>query len=160
MVGTAFSMKENACFVTCKCLKFEVTKVKRKAIIIDDEPFIRDDLREMLAAHRDIEVVGEAGTIAEAKKLLASRRFDVVFLDIQLRGGTGFDLLPFIDPSTQIVFITAHDEYAVRAFEINALDPTSDEIGLTMAYSEGELDFRADRMMLAEGAAARLTLKF
>ena len=96
--------------------------MKRKAIIIDDEPFIRDDLREMLADHRDIEVVGEAGTIADAKKLMASRRFDVVFLDIQLRGGSGFDLVPLIDISADIIFITAHDEFAVRAFEINALD--------------------------------------
>jgi len=96
--------------------------MKLKAIIIDDEPFVRDDLRAMLAAHKEIEIVGEAGTISDAKEQLAANSFDVVFLDIQLRGGTGFDLLPFIDPSTQIVFITAHDEYAVRAFEINALD--------------------------------------
>jgi two-component system LytT family response regulator len=96
--------------------------MKLKAIIIDDEPYVRDDLRAMLAAHKDIEVSCEAGTIAEAKTQLAATSFDVVFLDIQLRGGTGFDLLPFIDPSAQIVFITAHDEYAVRAFEINALD--------------------------------------
>jgi two-component system LytT family response regulator len=96
--------------------------MKLKAIIIDDEPFVRDDLRDMLAAHGDIEVAGEAGTIAEAKKQLAANRFDVVFLDIQLRGGSGFELVPFIDPSADIIFITAHDEFAVRAFEINALD--------------------------------------
>jgi len=96
--------------------------LKLKAIIIDDEPFVRDDLRQMLAVHEDLEVSCEAGTIADAKEQLAANSFDVAFLDIQLRGGTGFDLLPFIDPSTQIVFITAHDEYAVRAFEINALD--------------------------------------
>ena len=96
--------------------------MKRKAIIIDDEPFIRHDLREMLSAHKDIEVAGEAGTIAAAKNLLQSSRFDVVFLDIQLRGGSGFDLVPFVHPSAAIIFITAHDEFAVRAFEINALD--------------------------------------
>lgn len=96
--------------------------MKLKAIIIDDEPFVRDDLREMLADHKDIEVAGEAGTIAGAKKLLAASSFDAVFLDIQLRGGSGFDLVPFIDISADIIFITAHDEFAVRAFEINALD--------------------------------------
>jgi len=96
--------------------------MKLKAIIVDDEPYVRDDLRHMLAAHKDIDVAGEAGTIAGAKKQLEAKRFDVAFLDIQLRGGSGFDLLPFIDPATQIVFITAHDEYAVRAFEVNALD--------------------------------------
>jgi two-component system LytT family response regulator len=96
--------------------------MKRKAIIIDDEPLVRDDLRDMLAAHKDIEVACEVGTVAEAKKLLAANRFDVVFLDIQLLGGSGFDLVPFINPSAAIIFITAHDEFAVRAFEINALD--------------------------------------
>jgi two-component system LytT family response regulator len=93
-----------------------------KSLIVDDEPFVREDLRQMLAVHEEIEVVGEAGTIAEAKKLLADQRCHVVFLDIQLRGGTGFDLVPHIDPATHIIFITAHDEYAVRAFEVNALD--------------------------------------
>jgi two-component system LytT family response regulator len=96
--------------------------MKLKAIIIDDEPFVRDDLRHMLASHKEIEVAAEAGTIAGAKQKLAAGSFQVVFLDIQLRGGTGFDLVPFIDPSTDIIFITAHDEFAVRAFEVNALD--------------------------------------
>ncbi len=96
--------------------------MKLKAIIIDDEPFVRDDLRQMLAAHEEIEISGEAGTISEAKQQLAAVSFDVVFLDIQLRGGTGFDLVPFIDPSTDIIFITAHGEFAVRDLEVNALD--------------------------------------
>ena len=96
--------------------------MKLRAIIIDDEPLVRDDLRGMLAAHKEIEIVGEAGTIAAAKKLLTAVSFDIVFLDIQLRGGTGFDLVPFIDLSAHIIFITAHDEFAVRAFEVNALD--------------------------------------
>jgi len=96
--------------------------LKLKAIIIDDEPFVRDDLRHMLAAHKEIEIVGEAGTIAGAKQELAANSLDVVFLDIQLRGGSGFDLVPFIDPATEVIFITAHDEFAVRAFDVNALD--------------------------------------
>jgi len=93
-----------------------------KSLIVDDEPFVRADLHQMLAVHKKIEVAGEAGTIAEARKLLSAQKFHVVFLDIQLRGGTGFDLVPHIDQATHIIFITAHDEYAVRAFEINALD--------------------------------------
>lgn len=93
-----------------------------KAMIIDDEPFVRKDLRHMLLAHEEIEVICEAGTIAAAKKQLSKNNLDVVFLDIQLRGGTGFDLVPFIDPSLNIIFITAHDEYAIRAFDVNALD--------------------------------------
>jgi two-component system LytT family response regulator len=93
-----------------------------KAMIVDDEPFARDDLRYMLSSWVEIQVSGEAGTIAEAKRLLAQSSFDVVFLDIQLRGGSGFELVPFIERSAKIVFITAFDKYAVRAFEINALD--------------------------------------
>lgn len=96
--------------------------MKLKAMIVDDEPFARDDLRHMLACQKKIEVTCEAGTIAEAQKQLAANNLDVVFLDIQLRGGSGFDLVPFVDRSTDIIFITAFDEYAVRAFEINALD--------------------------------------
>jgi two-component system LytT family response regulator len=96
--------------------------MKLKAMIVDDEPFARDDLRQMLACQKEVEVTCEAGTVAEAQKQLSENSLDVVFLDIQLRGGSGFDLVPIIDRSTDIIFITAFDEYAVRAFEINALD--------------------------------------
>lgn len=92
------------------------------AMIVDDEPYVREDLRQMLAAHPEIEVACEAGTIAQARKQLADHRPDLIFLDIQLRGGTGFDLVPAISPETRIIFITAYDRYAVRAFKINALD--------------------------------------
>ena len=96
--------------------------MKLKAMIVDDEPFARDDLRHMLACQKEIEVICEAGTIAEAQKQLSEKKLDVVFLDIQLRGGSGFELIPFVNRSTDIIFTTAFDEYAVRAFEINALD--------------------------------------
>ncbi len=93
-----------------------------KTLIVDDEPFVRDDLRHMLGVHETLEVVGEAGTVSGAKKQLLEKDLDVVFLDIQLRGGTGFDLVPFVDETVKIIFITAHDDYAIRAFEVNALD--------------------------------------
>lgn len=96
--------------------------MKRNAIIIDDEPMVRQDLKEMLNAHPEIRVVCESGTISEAREQLLTRDLDVVFLDVQLRGGTGFDLVPFIHPRLEIIFVTAFDEYAIRAFEINALD--------------------------------------
>ena len=96
--------------------------MKLKAMIIDDEVFVREDIRHILSFNQDIDVVCEAGTINEAKKLLSENSLDVVFLDIQLRGGNGFDLVPFIRRPTEIIFITAYDEYAVRAFEVNALD--------------------------------------
>jgi two-component system LytT family response regulator len=93
-----------------------------KAIIIDDEPLARDDLRYMLKKHSFIEIAGEAANVDESIALLSKVEADVVFLDIQLRGGSGFDLVPHIPPSAEIIFFTAYDEYAVRAFEVNALD--------------------------------------
>lgn len=93
-----------------------------KTIIIDDEPFARSDLSNMLLSYKEVEIAGEAGNLVDAREQLAKTRFDLVFLDICLRGGTGFELIPFINPSAKIVFITGHDEYAIQAFEINALD--------------------------------------
>jgi two-component system, LytTR family, response regulator len=93
-----------------------------RAFLIDDEPPARAALRGLLRAHPEIALVGEAGTMAEAKSWLASHDYDLVFLDIQLRGGSGFDLVPLIRPEARIVFVTAFDQHAFRAFEINALD--------------------------------------
>jgi len=76
----------------------------------------------MLAEHEIIDVVGEAETVARAAELVNAKRPDVVFLDIQLPGETGFDLLEKISPACRIIFVTAFDAYAIRAFEVNALD--------------------------------------
>lgn len=95
-------------------------------MIVDDEPFVRKDIRHMLTEIRnlseEVAIVCEAGTIETAKRMLLENRLDLVLLDVQLRGGTGFDLVPYIDGSVYIIFITAYDDYAVRAFEVNALD--------------------------------------
>lgn len=94
-----------------------------KALIIDDEPFARDDLRHMLAAHQDIEIAWEAGKLDEAKQILRENKPDVVFLDIQLRGGTGFDLLPEIESvAARVIFVTAHDRYVRLALDSGAID--------------------------------------
>ena len=99
------------------------------ALVVDDEPFARADLEELLREHGAVRVAAEAGSIAEAIRILAQVEngadrspFDVVFLDIQLRGGNGFDLLPHLPASVPVIFNTAHDDYAIRAFEVNALD--------------------------------------
>lgn len=91
-------------------------------ILIDDEPLARDELRRLLAAHPTLRIVGESGKIPEARALLARGGYDLVLLDIQLAGGSGFDLVPAVAPGARIIFVTAHDQFAVRAFEINALD--------------------------------------
>ena len=91
-------------------------------ILIDDEPLARDELRRLLAAQPSLRIVGESGKIPEARALLARGGYDLVLLDIQLAGGSGFDLVPAVAPGARIIFVTAHDQFAVRAFEINALD--------------------------------------
>ena len=92
------------------------------AILVDDERLARKELRSMLAEHEIIEVVGEAETVAQATELVHAKQPDVIFLDIQLPGETGFDLLEKMSPACKIIFVTAFDAYAIRAFEVNALD--------------------------------------
>ena len=92
------------------------------AILVDDERLARRELRSMLAEHEMIDVVGEAETVAQAAELIEVKKPDVLFLDIQLPGETGFDLLERISPACKVIFVTAFDAYAIRAFEVNALD--------------------------------------
>jgi two-component system LytT family response regulator len=93
-----------------------------KALVVDDEPLARRELRRLLAAFPAVQVVGEAGNIDEAREQIEALSPDVVFLDIQMPGGTGFDLLMQLDRLPRVVFTTAYDQYAVKAFDVNALD--------------------------------------
>ena len=93
-----------------------------KALIVDDEPLARRDLISVLADFKHVQVIGEAKNITSAVKELKKNRPDVIFLDIQMPGESGFDLLDYINPKIKIIFVTAFDEYAKRAFEVNALD--------------------------------------
>jgi two-component system LytT family response regulator len=93
-----------------------------RALLIDDETTARDDLRAKLAVHPEVAIRAEAATFNSARALLARTDYDLVFLDIQLIGGNSFDLVPDVSPAARIVFVTAYDSYALRAFEINALD--------------------------------------
>lgn len=111
---------------------------KYKAIIVDDEKLARLDLRNVLKAMEEIEVVGEANSVNSAEQLITKLHPNLVFLDIQLRGESGFDLLNKIDAELDFVFVTAYDKYAIRAFEVNAQDyllkPVSaDRIRLTIS---------------------------
>ena len=111
-----------------------------KVIIVDDEKLARNGLRSLLEKYENIEVVGEAGDIKTAKKLLKELSPDVVFLDVQLQGETGFDLTESIPRETSIIFVTAYDEYAIRAFEVNAMDY------LTKPIYPKRLDMAIDRL--------------
>ena len=93
-----------------------------KALIVDDERLARSELRRLLAEHPDVTAVGEAATGADAERLLGEMDVDVLFLDIQMPGGSGFDLLERLDALPLVIFTTAYDEYAVKAFDVNALD--------------------------------------
>ena len=92
------------------------------ALLVDDERLARQELRRLLAAHADVAIVGEAANADDAVARLADPSIDLVFLDIQMPGGSGFDVLERLEQVPLVVFTTAFDEYAVRAFEVNAFD--------------------------------------
>lgn len=93
-----------------------------KTLIIDDERLARKELMELLKNHKEIEVVGEAQNVDEAIKKVEELQPDLMFLDIQMPEKNGFDLLKELDRCPKVVFVTAYDEYALNAFEVNALD--------------------------------------
>ncbi|MBI3512435.1 MAG: response regulator transcription factor [Bacteroidetes bacterium] len=93
-----------------------------KVIIIDDERLARQELRNMLSTYPGIEILEECGDVKSAIENVNSKKPDVIFLDIQMPGKTGFDLLEELTFVPEVVFVTAHDEYAIRAFDVNALD--------------------------------------
>jgi two-component system, LytTR family, response regulator len=93
-----------------------------RALIIDDERLARKELRRLLARHSEIEIVGEAANAKEARKALLDLEPELLFLDVQMPGESGFDLLASLDSVPLVVFTTAYDEYALNAFEVSALD--------------------------------------
>lgn len=93
-----------------------------KALLIDDERLARVELRRLLASHSDIEIAGEARNAEEALDLIRRIAPDLLFLDIQMPGKTGFDLLESLEEVPQVIFTTAYDDYAIKAFDVNALD--------------------------------------
>lgn len=93
-----------------------------KALIVDDERLARKELMKLLEEHPSIEVVGEAQNADEAFDLVETLNPDLLFLDIQMPGKTGFQLLEMLDAVPLVVFTTAYDEYALKAFDVNALD--------------------------------------
>jgi len=97
-------------------------KTTFKSIIVDDEELAREDLKVLLKDFSEIEIIGESETVEETKALIKKLDPDLIFLDIQMPGKSGFDLLEEIQINAKIIFVTAYDEYAIRAFEVNAKD--------------------------------------
>jgi len=99
-----------------------LTESSLGALLVDDERLVRKHLRQLLASQPAVTILGEAGSVGEAASLAKQLRPDVIFLDVQMSPESGFDLLPLLDPAPAIVFVTAHDEFAVRAFAASAAD--------------------------------------
>ena len=95
---------------------------KIRAVIVDDEELARQILREYLAAHPDIEIVGECANGFDAVKAATESKPDLLFLDIQMPKLDGFEVLELLGGGMTVVFVTAYDSYAIRAFEVHAVD--------------------------------------
>jgi len=93
-----------------------------RAIIIDDERLARKELTSLLQDYPEVEIIGEAVNADEAYEMINENSPDLLFLDIQMPGKTGFELLEMLDSVPAVIFTTAYDEYALKAFEVNALD--------------------------------------
>jgi two-component system, LytTR family, response regulator len=93
-----------------------------KAIIIDDERLARQELKNLLAIHKEVEVIAECSDALQAKEKINELKPDIIFCDIQMPGKSGLELVEEISGTIDVVFITAHDEHAIKAFELNAFD--------------------------------------
>jgi two-component system LytT family response regulator len=93
-----------------------------RALIVDDERLARSELRRLLRDFPDVEVVGEAAHVEEAAERARALSPELIFLDIEMPGGSGFDLLERLEDVPAVIFTTAYEAYAVRAFEVSALD--------------------------------------
>ncbi len=93
-----------------------------KAIIIDDERLARNELKKLLQEFPEVDVIAEAANANEGIDKIESLSPDLIFLDIQMPGKTGFDMLTELERAPHVIFVTAYDEHALKAFEVNALD--------------------------------------
>jgi len=97
-------------------------QTKIRAVIVDDEELARQVLREFLSEHSEVEITAECANGFEAVKVVAEQKPDLVFLDIQMPKLDGFEVLELIGPDAAVVFVTAYDSYAIKAFEVHAVD--------------------------------------
>jgi two-component system, LytTR family, response regulator len=142
--------------------------VELRVVIVDDEPLVRSGLRSLLAQERDVTIVAEARNGKEALEAIRANRPDLVFLDVQMPGMDGFEVLAALDAAARpcIVFVTAFDEYATRAFDVHAVDyllkPFDEErfrLALDRARARvpaaGVTDTRLDALLAEIGGRAR-----
>ena len=104
-------------------------KKRWRALIVDDEELARHIIRELLQPHSEIEIAAECANGFEAVKAVAEHKPDLIFLDVQMPKLTGFDVLELIGEEVSVIFVTAYDQYAMRAFEVHAVDYLLKPIG-------------------------------
>jgi two-component system, LytTR family, response regulator len=97
-------------------------KAQIRALLVDDEDLARHVLRELLKCHPEVEIAGECANGFEAVKAVAEQKPDLIFLDVQMPKLTGFDVLELIGTEIPVIFVTAYDQHAMRAFEVHAVD--------------------------------------
>jgi two-component system, LytTR family, response regulator len=136
------------------------TRTRLRALLVDDEELARTVLRELLATHADIEVAGECANGFEAVKAVSELQPDLVFLDIQMPKLNGFEVLELLDRDVAVVFVTAYDQYALRAFEVHAVDyllkPFGEErLAAALAEARRRLQTQERLPVAALAAAAR-----
>lgn len=136
-----------------------------KTLVIDDERLAREELKSVLNAYNEIEVVGEAKNGDEGIEMIESLDPDLIFLDVSMPGMSGFDMLKKLDTIPHVIFVTAYDEYAIKAFEVNALDyilKPIDEGRLNEAFDKlrqkEEQDFESDPANEVDRRERRLTI--
>ena len=93
-----------------------------RTLIIDDERLARKELIGLLAHYDEVEIIGECSNAQEAIEMISKEQPDLIFLDVQMPGMNGFEMLQQLEYLPQVIFVTAFDEYAMKAFEVNALD--------------------------------------
>jgi two-component system LytT family response regulator len=139
-------------------VRAEALPRRLRTLLVDDEPAARRGLRLLLEGDREVEIIAEAGTGAEAVELMRRERPDLVFLDVQMPGGDGFEALGRIPPAERpvVVFVTAYDEHALRAFEVHAIDyllKPCDDARFAAALARAKAEFRRRE---TDGINARL----
>ncbi|MBP9145531.1 MAG: response regulator transcription factor [Thermoanaerobaculia bacterium] len=130
-----------------------------RALIVDDEELARAVLRELLAAHPEVEVVGEAGNGFAAVKLAEELAPDLLFLDIQMPKLSGFEVMELLGDKVAVIFVTAYDEFALKAFDVHAVDyllkPVEPaRLGEAIARAARRLDLEQERPSATAVAAA------
>lgn len=133
-----------------------------RVVIVDDESLARDELRYLLNDFLDIEIVGEAQNIHQAQLIISEAKPDLIFLDINMPEGDGFELLQRLTIIPSVVFTTAYDQYAIKAFEVNALDyllKPIDERNLAKAIDKARQSLSITQQPIEQNKTLALTEK-